>query len=139
MKQLLLLALISLVAVFACTGPDIPKQSEVRVWYVDLMRESGTISRECKSDERWQAWEPDEEDLPVFLKAFETTERLGRAAAAQGVEMEEDPYGVPLMTFTEEIRDDVWRSLWPEVEAYMTSLERQFKVYRAAAAEIECS
>ena len=73
-----------------------------------------------------------------MLSDLEVIQRMGQAAADQGVELLTDPYGQYLMTFQEEMSEDAWHSIWPHVEAYKVVAERQVAELEAEAALVGC-
>ena len=135
-----LLVLLVVVAVLACSsGPDIPTQAETREWFVGVMTESGTIGRRCAFDDAWNSRTPTEEETQQMLADMEVMQRMGQAAADQGVELLTDPYGQYIMTFLEEMSEDTWRTIWPHVEAYKPVAERQVADAKAEVAKLGCS
>ena len=135
----IIFALTLVVVVLACSsGPEIPTQLETREWFVGVMNEHGTIARRCTHDSEWQMKPWTAEDRQQYLADMEVMQSMGQAAFDEGVAVFVNDFGEYLMTFQEEMSEDAWRAIWPEVEAYKVMAERHLRENRAEAEERGC-
>ena len=137
MRIIFALALVA--TVWACSsGPDIPTQAETRAWFVGVMNELSMIARRCTHAPEWEERPWTEEERRQTLADLEVMQSMGQAAVDEGVEVFVNDFGEYLMTFQEEVSQDAWRAIWPEVEAYKVVVERQLLEYGAAAERGGC-
>lgn len=133
--RLIFALMITLVALACSSGPDIPTQNDIRHRYVGVMSETGSILRQCVPHDAWHTSEPTEAERQRALADLAIVRQLGQAAVDLGVEVKEYSSGDYFVTFEEEMRDDVWHALWPEVEAFQEVLDRNLADLRDKASE----
>lgn len=123
----------------ACSSnQEIPTQAETQEWFAGLMSEQGAILRQCLSNDDWRNRTRSEAERQQYLADTEVIQRMGQAAVDQGVEVKVSWLGEYIMTFQEEISEDEWRAIWPQVEAYKAVAERSLAEARADAEKAGC-
>ena len=137
MRIILILTLVG--TVWACnSGPEVPTQEETHDWYVGVMNELSMMARRCTHAPEWEERPWTEEERRQTLADLEVMQRMGKAAVDQGADVLVTDFDEYLMTFHEEMSEESWQAIWPEVEAYKVVVERQLLEYRVAAERGGC-
>lgn len=108
------------------------------MWFVGIMNEQGTITRRFTHHLAWHERARTEGERQQLLLDLEIMQSMGQAAVDEGVDVLVTDYGEYLMTFHEEMSEEAWREIWPEVEAYKVVAQRRLHENTVEAEKLGC-